>query len=99
MPNRPPVVGYTAAVEGLRSLGKLLRGCSQVDRVTQSCEKIPMTKCLLERRKCRFSGAVAGCNVADFEFIVEGRNDLLNLWVARCHKVEATDDQVNAGVN
>ena len=70
-----------------------------MDRVAQSCEKIPITKCLFERRKCWFSSTVAGCNVVDFEFIVEGRNHLLNVWVARYHQVEATGDQVNAGVN
>ena len=76
-----------------------MRRSSQLDRVAQSCEKIPISKRLLERRKCRFSGTVARCNIVDFEFIVERRNDLLNVWVARHHKVEATGDQVNARVN
>ena len=54
---------------------------------------------LLESRKRGLTGAVARRNVVDFEFIAEGRNDLLDVRIARHHEVEAAGDQVNVGVD
>jgi hypothetical protein len=56
-----------------------------VNVAAESCEKIPITKCLLERRKCRSSGTVAGCNLVDFEFIVG--YDVLNQLTVNIHGI------------
>src|SRR5947208_4809516 len=58
-----------------------------------------LTKCLLEGRESGLASAVAGCHVLHLKRIVEDRNDLLDVWIARHYEVKPARDQMDARVD
>jgi len=58
-------------------------GGTQREGGTQPGEEITIAKCLLQRRESWLAGAVAGCDVLHIKRVVQRRDDLLNVRIAR----------------